>query len=531
MRNVMIVDDESLVRVGLQSIIDWESYGYSIAGVFKNGEEALQAAKHRTFDVALTDIKMPVMDGFELIEQLKRLQPHINIVVLSSYDEFTYTRRAIQLGVADYISKYQLEPEELIRVLNALHFVSAETDAAGGSAAAASAERSVLLHAEKEELLRYSGLPAGGIEREPEWPELTRLLRGTGELVCWVALKPYPREPGYLPSEQKALQAMAGEIFARLRGMELLGWDRDMLHGLAVFPQEEPRQTRERALADAASELIGAARNINVALVIGVSRPEPLPQPIVQRQRAMLAMEPAFCGGPGYYADRETNGPLSSFSEKEQLAFYTQAKQLIRLQRFEELHGWFAGLAEERGATIRQAEWQRLGHTVATQLTDLVIERFHLHADKIERHFAAMWPLAEYVERAGSMGELTARVRETALKVQQMMALMQAGQGWIQRVKDYVEQRYDEPIRLEDAAELVSFNENYFSQRFRQETGEGFSDYVTRYRIGKAMQLYQETELSTEEVALRVGYANANYFVKVFKKVTGTTVSAFRHRN
>lgn len=72
MRKVMIVDDESLVRIGLQSMIPWESNGYQITGVYKNGEEALEAAKNQSFDIVLTDIKMPGMSGLELIRELKK---------------------------------------------------------------------------------------------------------------------------------------------------------------------------------------------------------------------------------------------------------------------------------------------------------------------------------------------------------------------------------------------------------------------------------------------------------------------------
>ena len=109
MRRVIIVDDESLVRVGLQSLFDWESFGYKIVGIYQNGKEALEAIRNNPPDVLLTDIRMPEMDGLQLIEEVKKTYPDLNVVILSSYNDFDYMRKAIQYGVKDYVLKYKIE--------------------------------------------------------------------------------------------------------------------------------------------------------------------------------------------------------------------------------------------------------------------------------------------------------------------------------------------------------------------------------------------------------------------------------------
>jgi YesN/AraC family two-component response regulator len=99
---------------------------------------------------------------------------------------------------------------------------------------------------------------------------------------------------------------------------------------------------------------------------------------------------------------------------------------------------------------------------------------------------------------------------------------------WLQSVLAFVEEHYAKSIRLEDVASIANLNVNYFSHRFSQDTGMTFLEYLTGVRIRKAKQLIERYRLSAEEVAYRVGYPNANYFVKVFKKVTGMTLSEFK---
>ncbi|NLY91957.1 MAG: response regulator [Firmicutes bacterium] len=99
MVKVMIVDDEALVRIGLKSMVDWEIHGFQLVGEANNGQRALDLFRESKPDLVITDLKMPVMDGLELIRHLKELDAKCRIIVLSSYDDFVLVKEAMKLGL------------------------------------------------------------------------------------------------------------------------------------------------------------------------------------------------------------------------------------------------------------------------------------------------------------------------------------------------------------------------------------------------------------------------------------------------
>lgn len=117
MFKLMIADDNPHTLQGLSEIIDWETFDFDLVGTFSNGLELLEAARANMPDLVLADIAMPVMNGFELSAQLSALKPDIKIVFVSSYNEFSYARTALKLGVYDYILK-PIKTDQLLDIMN-----------------------------------------------------------------------------------------------------------------------------------------------------------------------------------------------------------------------------------------------------------------------------------------------------------------------------------------------------------------------------------------------------------------------------
>ena len=120
MKTVFIVDDELLSRQSLKTSITWENYGYRLCGESSNGEQALKIISSLHPDVIITDIKMPVMDGLELLRHLKDINEPAKVIVMSCYDEFDYVREAMRLGAIDYLLKHTYEESDLVELLHKL---------------------------------------------------------------------------------------------------------------------------------------------------------------------------------------------------------------------------------------------------------------------------------------------------------------------------------------------------------------------------------------------------------------------------
>lgn len=116
MYRVFIVEDESLIRKGIKNLIAWNEYGFSFAGEAQDGELAWPLIQKEKPDIVITDIRMPFMDGLELSSLIKTDMPDTTVIILSGFDDFTYAKRAIGIGVDEYLLK-PLSKEQLMEVL------------------------------------------------------------------------------------------------------------------------------------------------------------------------------------------------------------------------------------------------------------------------------------------------------------------------------------------------------------------------------------------------------------------------------
>lgn len=105
MYRVLIVDDEPIIRTGLEKMIDWNRYGCELCGCAEDGTEGLKIVREKRPDVIFTDIKMSEMDGLSMIREVKAIVPHCKMIILSGYRNFDYAREAVQLGAFDFLLK------------------------------------------------------------------------------------------------------------------------------------------------------------------------------------------------------------------------------------------------------------------------------------------------------------------------------------------------------------------------------------------------------------------------------------------
>ncbi len=105
MIKVLIVEDEAGARNLLKIIVNWEEFHMKIMGEASNGREALFCMEKELPDLVVTDIRMPVMDGIELAEEIMKKYPSVKVIIITAYDEFKYAQQAIRAGAAGFILK------------------------------------------------------------------------------------------------------------------------------------------------------------------------------------------------------------------------------------------------------------------------------------------------------------------------------------------------------------------------------------------------------------------------------------------
>lgn len=116
MIRTLLVDDEPIVRKGLIHIMPWEKYGFRITADVDNAQKALDLLTRERFDLLVTDLTMPGMNGFQFIQETKKKYPDLSIVILTCHQDFQYVQEALRLGALDYIVKTELEEEKLDRI-------------------------------------------------------------------------------------------------------------------------------------------------------------------------------------------------------------------------------------------------------------------------------------------------------------------------------------------------------------------------------------------------------------------------------
>ncbi|MFB9274808.1 response regulator [Cohnella cellulosilytica] len=237
MYTVLLVDDEPWAIEGLRMFVDWETLGFRVCGVCENGEEALSAAREAMPDVIVTDIRMPEMDGLEMIKQLNGERDErspAEVVLLSAYGEFAFAKRAMQLGVQHYLMKPVVE-EEAAEVLQQIRMrldarqASRRTADEGGEEASLPAEaaqrmKDVLQAIEDadrdraEDVIDRLFLEMQG--RSAAW---TGLFAGALAVQCSKLIRELGEDPAVLPRLRQGADTFgtdadsAGPLSARMR--------------------------------------------------------------------------------------------------------------------------------------------------------------------------------------------------------------------------------------------------------------------------------------------------------------------------
>ncbi|GMK38619.1 hypothetical protein PCCS19_16730 [Paenibacillus sp. CCS19] len=507
MYKVLLADDEPFALEGMELLVDWEKWGFRIDGVYLNGEEAIEHIRHDPPDLVITDIRMPVLDGFELIEETRRLGNHSTMFVISSgYDDFDYAKRAMRLGVKEYLTKpvIGLDIDEVLeRVHKELH----------------ERERRELI---RESADRYTIRQALSTllfvgEEEEKQAAIRKLAQMNVQEAYWT----YIHIGTDAESARNAREAALG-----LAGMTSRYYLIDSSRGSfgIVLGLEKPEDITVRLFAErllAATQAVVSGR-IEIAVGCIVDNLKGLSQCYAC---AVEAERFLFFGDSAIVHYEDIRGKTLSFD----LGVLKMVDTIVDVME----NGSPDDLTcEIREAFIHFEQLMTLPELVGIFVTQVVLQCVSvckvLGGDQDQ--LLKQTGLLAAGELSGNRQELAAALIRFCLKCQSAVVDLRRKQtsGTVAKVFDFLSMNFKTTFTIKELSERFYLNPAYLGQSFSRKYGKGILEFIHDLRIEEAKRLLQETEDAVFVIAEVLGYCGYQHFLKQFEKRLGMKPSDYR---
>ncbi|MFK7692982.1 response regulator [Paenibacillus sp. HJGM_3] len=527
---LLIVDDEILVRIGLKTIIPMGGDEFEVVGEAVSGKEALAILEETPCDIVLTDIRMPDMDGLELLKHIHERWPQTKTFILSNHSDFAYVQTALRLGAAEYMIKLEIEPQELMRKLRDVRDKLLAEREKRIEVSQLESKVSRYGREVKEKRLRELLLRPSTRRETEEWlgefdvpPFQAGLVVTVAEIRTYAGLL----ERNRFQSErllQFTVANVLAEILKKYGGGELASLD----NGRFAIVQ----RTFSLTMIEEMDRAVGTF--LKLSLRFGVSRPDHTIYGLhAACLEALEALEHLFYGGgelegrvmrradvPDYAAVPATGDQAV---HEEQWDRLIEAQDEAGMQRL--LQSWTAAVLAApsiRPSAVRE-QWIQLANCFARCLKQegADIYAVTLHDGRYPYHVIRQAETLEHI-RDWFHGWIPVFLEYRR---------QHGRHKWrseVQTVVRLVQERLHLPLKVSELAAEIGFTENYLSILFKKETGETLTDFMTRVRMKKARELLKNPETKIYEVSEQVGYADPNHFSRSFKQLEGMYPTEFR---
>ncbi len=516
----ILADDEGIILKGLKKLIDWEKLGIEIVGEAGDGQEALRLIEEKKPQLVVSDIAMPGLSGLEMLRQIRQQGLSTKVIFVSGYQEFSYAQDAVRYGAVDYLLK-PVEKEELERaVCKAAGLIDDQS------------RLDILTNTASEDKMHQIFQKISGkreYSREDLYDQFSRLnISVEGKAMVGAAFRLYGLKRGEGNVRMQELQKFSAASKIQ-RKVEDLGWGfavkKEISTCCVIFLLEpgQGRQVVERRIAKLIAE---ASNGHNLTVKAGVGeRVEDVGALPLAYKTSRFAME------------------LYYFTEDEVIWYEDVEKEFH--QSFEEyqekVHDLKEGFIHRRNsihvevnqvlAVIKNlhfgnrfAALNRCNLMISGVIQDLCNEYLldETWIGRGEQCMEQMRLMPTYRQTCQLIVEFFDQVH------QQILAGGSGEYNEAVRIRQYVEEHFEENLTLESMAGMVGMNPYYFSSYFKKNTGMNFKAYLTEVRMEAAARLLSNTDCKAYEVASRVGYRNVRQFNENFRGKYGMSPNEYR---
>lgn len=515
MYKILIVDDEPMVIHGLCRQIDWESYSLELAGTAETGESALSIMKQKTIDILFTDICMPRMDGLTLISEAKQQNPFLRSVVISSHSEFDYVKKALLLGVENYLLK-PIDQSELDKTLEkTIDNLNRDRISIPKDSPCPSAFRGNILD-------RWVNAAIQDYEFYERAELLQINLSARQYQVCVVDIIDADSERQKLLHVQALLEKCRSSFFPAFGGECFI----DRFSRVTTVFYGDELEKRQDELEMLLSRIIVDA--------------------------AGSGMRIFACIGPASDGAENVAHDYSDAVEYLNYRFINSGASYIFYEEI--LHEFNSFGCEplliQLAKALTEQDPARTG-TIAKELLDICSGAPMKTVKKCMIPFLIM--LIRQMNESGHTSEMLPGTATTGFAALSSIDSMENLGSWfldivgkslevmgkrkkslhllVQRTLDIVRKDYHNiDLSLNTIATDFKVTPAYLGRLFREETGKYYNDYLTEARLQASKVLLLETDLKIREILYRIGMSNQSYFNRVFKKAYGMSPLDFRFR-
>ncbi len=524
MYKVMIADDEYHFREYLKEVIDWKKYGFELCIEARNGVEALEQTDGTVPDIALVDINMPYMDGLALAEKLKEKYQDIFIIIITGYNEFEYAKKAIQIGVVDYLLK-PFTREELLTILDKIKIIirsrkNKENFTEQNKNYMKEKLLNLLISDEcnipEEEILREFN--SYGIEFDStnffvatiELDDMYQKWNDANDIILWKN------------SVTNIIEELTEGKHLIFKGPQ----------GRIVSIVETGSKTDNSSKLVSYKSLCGIIRKyFDFTVTVGVGKERAgfkgirnsYEESVVAIQNKMIL----GCSKVIEYSEidsRYSNLEIYPNKINENLIACLRSNDRAGIE--ENLNKVFAYISENKPSP----DFIRI---MLAGLISLCMSYTFEKGKNIEEVFGKDFkPYSEVVEK-GSLDETHKFIYEmyTAVLTKTTVNRLTKSRKLFNTVSDYIKLHYnDRDLSIEKISREVFVTSGYLRKVFQKEAGMSVNDYILSIRMKKAKELIVSKSVKLSDIAEMVGYQYPSYFSRLFKHVFGVSPSEYENQ-
>lgn len=528
--NCLVVEDEEYVRKGIIYKIDWERLGLHLAAEEENGIDALKTIERGDISIVITDIRMPGMNGLELIEKVKDMDENIKFIIISGYGEFEYAKKALSYNVSDYILKpvkgAQLErtlckvrDEILAERMDVLYRRSLEKMFKANSHLISNYYFIKLIqdNISEADLSKYKSKIVG---------DFPHPLFQISILKVIPVLSRQANKTLYSEKDLEKMMERLNEIYSK-HSVTVFNDLKNAYEWILLYNFEKDGYSDHSPIH--ATTIAALHEEFGVNLIIGMgAEVEGIDNAKESYGKAGFAVKEAIVKGVNKVIDFKNVDnhvkKLNWLSVDDEKAIISYLDNMNSAKLKEYISKLFEGLSRWE-LKINHLAYYNLALEILVTIRKFMQRNRNMvfsHNESEPEFFSeltlccTMDSVVKWCKKCIDWYEGFLVDDDNA-----------SGRELLTTIRKYIIHNYGQDISLNSIADKFHISPNYLSRIFKVYSAESFKTFLTKIRMEKAIELIMNSELKLYNIAEIVGYTDPKYFSKVFKGYFGFSPSSF----